>query len=66
MIQKQEIFFFFRFGGSLIDLNDDVHPILVLSDFGCSLADKANGLELPYTSYDVDRGGNSALMAPGN
>jgi len=48
----------------LIDLNDDVHPILVLSDFGCSLADKAHGLELPYTSHDMDKGGNTALMAP--
>lgn len=49
---------------SLIDLNDDVHPILVLSDFGCSLADKKHGLELPYTSHDLDKGGNTALMAP--
>lgn len=48
----------------LIDLNNDVHPILVLSDFGCSLADKTNGLELPYTSNDTDKGGNTALMAP--
>ncbi|KAJ6634748.1 Serine/threonine-protein kinase Pink1, mitochondrial [Pseudolycoriella hygida] len=48
----------------LIDLNDDVHPILVLSDFGCSLADKSHGLHLPYTSYDIDKGGNVALMAP--
>lgn len=49
----------------LIDLNgNDVHPILVLSDFGCCLADKSNGLTLPYTSMDIDRGGNTALMAP--
>lgn len=48
----------------LIDLNDDVHPIVVLSDFGCCLADRANGLHLPYTSNDIDRGGNTALMAP--
>ncbi|KAG4076149.1 hypothetical protein HA402_011495 [Bradysia odoriphaga] len=48
----------------LIDLNNDVHPILVLSDFGCSLADKTNGLQLPYTSNDTDKGGNTALMAP--
>ncbi|XP_037041094.1 probable serine/threonine-protein kinase samkB isoform X2 [Bradysia coprophila] len=48
----------------LIDLNNDVHPILVLSDFGCSLADKTNGLQLPYTSIDTDKGGNTALMAP--
>lgn len=48
----------------LIDLNDDVHPVVVLSDFGCCLADRRNGLHLPYTSDDVDRGGNTALMAP--
>ncbi|XP_031626056.1 serine/threonine-protein kinase PINK1, mitochondrial [Contarinia nasturtii] len=49
----------------LIDLNgNDVHPILVLSDFGCCLADKNNGLTLPYTSMDIDKGGNTALMAP--
>lgn len=49
----------------LIDLNgNDVHPILVLSDFGCCLADKNNGLAVPYTSMDIDKGGNTALMAP--
>lgn len=49
----------------LIDLNgNDLHPILVLSDFGCCIADKNKGLYLPYTSYDVDKGGNAALMAP--
>lgn len=49
----------------LIDLNgDDVHPIMVLSDFGCCLADKNNGLTLPYTSMDIDKGGNTALMSP--
>lgn len=48
----------------LIDLNDDVHPVLVVSDFGCCLADKANGFSVPYPSYDMDKGGNTALMAP--
>lgn len=49
----------------LIDLNgNDVHPVLVLSDFGCCLADKNNGLTLPYTSMDTDKGGNTALMSP--
>lgn len=48
----------------LIDLNDDVHPVVVLSDFGCCLADREHGLRLPYTSADVDKGGNAALMAP--
>lgn len=49
----------------LIDLNGhDLYPILVLSDFGCCIADKNNGLTVPYTSMDVDKGGNTALMAP--
>lgn len=48
----------------LIDLNDDVHPVIVLSDFGCCLADRTHGLRLPYTSADIDKGGNAALMAP--
>ncbi|XP_017116243.1 uncharacterized protein LOC108138510 isoform X1 [Drosophila elegans] len=48
----------------LIELQDDTSPVLVLSDFGCCLADKVHGLRLPYVSHDVDKGGNAALMAP--
>ncbi|XP_037935777.1 uncharacterized protein LOC119669882 [Teleopsis dalmanni] len=49
----------------LIEVNDDnTPPVLVLSDFGCCLADKVHGLEVPYTSFDIDKGGNVALMAP--
>lgn len=49
----------------LIEMNDDDSPpVLVLSDFGCCLADKVHGLQIPYTSYDIDKGGNAALMAP--
>ncbi|XP_055846775.1 serine/threonine-protein kinase Pink1, mitochondrial [Episyrphus balteatus] len=49
----------------LIETNDDgTPPILVLSDFGCCLADKTHGLQIPYTSFDIDKGGNAALMAP--
>lgn len=48
----------------LLDTSETDTPILVISDFGCCLADKQNGLMLPYTSYDVDKGGNTALMAP--
>lgn len=48
----------------LIDLNDDVHPVVVLSDFGCCLADRTHGLHLPFATNDVDKGGNAALMAP--
>lgn len=39
-------------------------PILVLTDFGCCLADKQNGFQVPYRTNDVDKGGNAALMAP--
>lgn len=49
----------------LIDLNNnDLLPILVLSDFGCCLADKNNGLCMQFPSHDIDKGGNTALMAP--
>lgn len=49
----------------LINVKDnDRFPILVLSDFGCCIADKYNGLCIPYPSMDIDKGGNTALMAP--
>lgn len=48
----------------LIDSISDSLPILVLSDFGCCLADKKHGLRLPYTSHEIDKGGNVNLMAP--
>lgn len=39
-------------------------PSLVVTDFGCCLADKNCGLYLPYNIHDIDKGGNIALMAP--
>lgn len=39
-------------------------PSLVITDFGCCLADKRHGLYLPYNTHDIDKGGNAALMAP--
>ncbi|EDV92086.1 serine/threonine-protein kinase Pink1, mitochondrial [Drosophila grimshawi] len=49
----------------LIELqSNDQSPLLVLSDFGCCLADKVHGLRLPYAANDIDKGGNAALMAP--
>ncbi|XP_055606749.1 serine/threonine-protein kinase Pink1, mitochondrial isoform X2 [Uranotaenia lowii] len=48
----------------LIELRQDMPPSLVLSDFGCCIADKTNGLQIPYTSQEMDKGGNTALMAP--
>lgn len=48
----------------LIEIRADMPPSLVLSDFGCCIADKVNGLKIPYTSGEIDKGGNTALMAP--
>ena len=50
----------------LLDLSEesDNCPSLVITDFGCCLADKNHGLYLPYNSHDMDKGGNVALMAP--
>ncbi|KAL3280758.1 hypothetical protein HHI36_003993 [Cryptolaemus montrouzieri] len=48
----------------LIDATELDAPILVISDFGCCIADKSHGLLLPYSSYDIGKGGNAALMAP--
>jgi PTEN induced putative kinase 1 len=48
----------------LIDTSSDSLPLLVLSDFGCCLADKVNGLKLPYSTHEMEKGGNQALMAP--
>lgn len=48
----------------LVELDADGCPWLVIADFGCCLADKHVGLQLPFTSWYVDRGGNGCLMAP--
>jgi PTEN induced putative kinase 1 len=50
----------------LLDISEesDNCPTLVITDFGCCLADKNLGLYLPYNSHDIDKGGNAALMAP--
>ncbi|XP_011862313.1 PREDICTED: serine/threonine-protein kinase PINK1, mitochondrial [Vollenhovia emeryi] len=50
----------------LLDLSEetDNSPSLVVTDFGCCLADKNHGLYLPYNTHDIDKGGNVTLMAP--
>ncbi|XP_012231362.1 serine/threonine-protein kinase Pink1, mitochondrial isoform X2 [Linepithema humile] len=50
----------------LLDLSEETDncPSLVVTDFGCCLADKSHGLYLPYNTHDIDKGGNVALMAP--
>lgn len=39
-------------------------PRLVIVDFGCCLAERQWGLVLPFYTAEIDRGGNSNLMAP--
>uniref|UniRef100_A0A0N8ES94 non-specific serine/threonine protein kinase n=1 Tax=Aedes aegypti TaxID=7159 RepID=A0A0N8ES94_AEDAE len=48
----------------LIEIRPNMPPNLVLSDFGCCIADKSYGLQVPYSSGEIDKGGNTALMAP--
>jgi len=37
---------------------------VVITDFGCCWANSKFGFSCPYTTEDVDKGGNAALMAP--
>lgn len=39
-------------------------PRLVITDFGCCLAQTDSSLQLPFNSMWVNRGGNASLMAP--
>lgn len=48
----------------LDESTSDLCPHLVIADFGCCLADQQWGLTLPFITEEIDRGGNSALMAP--
>lgn len=48
----------------LLDLADPHTPLAVISDFGCCLAEQSSDLTVSYTTYDIDKGGNTALMAP--
>lgn len=48
----------------LDESTSDSCPRLVIADFGCCLADKRWGLRLPFITEEIERGGNSVLMAP--
>ncbi|XP_041954982.1 serine/threonine-protein kinase PINK1, mitochondrial isoform X1 [Alosa sapidissima] len=48
----------------LLEFDSGGCPRLVITDFGCCLADKNCGLQLPYNGRWVSRGGNACLMAP--
>lgn len=47
----------------LLEFDNTGCPRLVITDFGCCLAEDS-GLKLPFSSWWVNRGGNSCLMAP--
>ena len=50
---------------SLLKTLGEAEPVqVVISDFGCCWANKSYGFKCPYFTDDVDKGGNSALMAP--
>ncbi|XP_008291384.1 serine/threonine-protein kinase PINK1, mitochondrial [Stegastes partitus] len=48
----------------LLEFDSDGCPRLVISDFGCCLAQNDSNLQLPFNSVWVSRGGNASLMAP--
>uniref|UniRef100_A0A8C7YU46 Serine/threonine-protein kinase PINK1, mitochondrial n=1 Tax=Oryzias sinensis TaxID=183150 RepID=A0A8C7YU46_9TELE len=48
----------------LLEFDSDGCPRLVITDFGCCLAESEQSLQLPFNSQWVDRGGNASLMAP--
>ncbi|GCC29061.1 hypothetical protein chiPu_0007498 [Chiloscyllium punctatum] len=48
----------------LVEFDSGGCPRLVITDFGCCLAEESLGLKLPFTSNEVNRGGNICLMAP--
>lgn len=49
----------------LVDLSAGAsRPRVAVADFGCCLAGNPSGLRVPYTSGEVCRDGNPALMAP--
>ncbi|KAJ8319805.1 hypothetical protein KUTeg_001392 [Tegillarca granosa] len=47
-----------------LNKGDNTPPQLVISDFGCCLADINYGLKIPYQTNEIDRGGIPTLMAP--
>lgn len=48
----------------LVEFDSDGCPRLVITDFGCCLAQSDSSLQLPFNSMWVNRGGNASLMAP--
>ncbi|XP_036960001.1 serine/threonine-protein kinase PINK1, mitochondrial [Acanthopagrus latus] len=48
----------------LMEFDSDGCPRLIITDFGCCLAQTDSSLQLPFNSMWVNRGGNASLMAP--
>ncbi|XP_058500119.1 serine/threonine-protein kinase PINK1, mitochondrial [Solea solea] len=48
----------------LLEFDSGGCPRLVISDFGCCLAQRDSSLQLPFNSMWVSKGGNASLMAP--
>lgn len=48
----------------LIEFDSHGHPKLAVTDFGSCLQGSIFGLKVHYSSWDVCKGGNGALMAP--
>ncbi|XP_035014505.2 serine/threonine-protein kinase PINK1, mitochondrial isoform X1 [Hippoglossus stenolepis] len=48
----------------LLELDSAGCPRLVITDFGCCLAQTDSSLQLPFKGPGVSRGGNPSLMAP--
>uniref|UniRef100_A0A1A8CV00 Serine/threonine-protein kinase PINK1, mitochondrial n=1 Tax=Nothobranchius kadleci TaxID=1051664 RepID=A0A1A8CV00_NOTKA len=48
----------------LLEFDSGGCPRLVITDFGCCLAQSGSSLQLPFSSLWVSRGGNVSLMAP--
>ncbi|XP_068997484.1 serine/threonine-protein kinase PINK1, mitochondrial [Embiotoca jacksoni] len=48
----------------LLEFDSDGCPRLVITDFGCCLAQGDSSMQLPFNSVWVSRGGNASLMAP--
>lgn len=48
----------------LLEFDSGGCPRLVITDFGCCLAQSDSSLQLPFNSVWVSRGGNASLMAP--
>ena len=48
----------------LVEESSEGVPHLVITDFGCCLAERHFGLVMPYETGETSKGGNIHLMAP--